>query len=94
VARFGARLGEYVLYGSHARGQAHEESDVDVLVVVQGLTEVERGEVFDLAYDADAAERENWVGLSPLVYSDVQVAELRARERLILRDIDREGIHL
>ena len=92
--RFGARLRELVLYGSHARGQAHDESDVDVLVVVEGLTEDERREVFDLAYEADAAEREAWVGLSTLVYSTDQVAEMRARERLLLRDIDREGIRV
>ena len=93
-ARFGGRLRELVLYGSYARGQAHDESDVDVLVVVDGLTEAERREVFDLAYDADAAEREAWVGLSTLVYSADQVAELRARERLLLLDIDREGVRI
>src|SRR5579883_1383968 len=36
--RFGARLREVVLYGSHARGTATEDSDVDVLVVVDDLT--------------------------------------------------------
>jgi predicted nucleotidyltransferase len=92
VARFGERLREFVLYGSYARGQAHAESDVDVMVVVEGLTESERREVFDLAYDANAAERENWIGLSVLAYSDAEVADLRARERLLLRDIAREGI--
>jgi hypothetical protein len=46
----------------------------------------------DLAYDADAADREAWVGLSPLPYSEVQAAELRSRERLLFRDIDREGV--
>ena len=31
-ARFGGRLRELVLYGSYARGQAHDESDVDALL--------------------------------------------------------------
>jgi uncharacterized protein len=94
TVRFGARLREFTLFGSYARGDAHEDSDVDVLVIVEDLTEDERRDVMDLAYDADAADREAWVGLSPLPYSEVQVADLRARERLLLRDIDREGVRL
>ena len=30
------RLVKVILYGSHAHGEAHEESDVDVLVVLKG----------------------------------------------------------
>lgn len=33
------RLGRLVLYGSQARGETHEESDVDVLVVLEGPVE-------------------------------------------------------
>lgn len=91
--RFAGRLREVVLFGSFARGEAHEESDVDVLVVVDDLTEKERREVLDLAYDVALAAPE-WVGLSPLPYSTAQAAELRGRERRLFRDIDREGVPL
>lgn len=40
--RFGARLLELVLFGSYATGSAHEDSDVDVLVVIEELTAAER----------------------------------------------------
>lgn len=90
--RFAQRLRELVLFGSWARGEAHEDSDVDVLVVVDELTESERGEVMDLAYDADAADRDAWVGISPLPYSTVQAADLRSRERLLFREIARDGV--
>jgi uncharacterized protein len=33
---YGARLDRLVLYGSYARGDAHDESDVDLLVVLEG----------------------------------------------------------
>jgi predicted nucleotidyltransferase len=34
---FGDRLVSVVLFGSHARGEARPESDIDVLVIVRGL---------------------------------------------------------
>ena len=92
--RFAARLRRVVLFGSHARGDAHEESDVDVLVVVDELSDVERREVIDLAYDADAADRAHWAGLSPLGLSTQRFDEMRDRELLIVRDLEREGIAL
>jgi predicted nucleotidyltransferase len=96
AARFGPRLREVVLFGSWARGDAHEESDVDVLVVVDDLDERERREVMDLAYDAAAAAIDvaDWVSVSPLPYSTAQAAELRARERRLFRDIAAEGVAL
>ena len=92
-ARFSERLTEFVLFGSQARGDIHENSDVDLLVVIDGLTEAERRQVFDLAYDAGAAG-EDYVVLSPLPYSVAQVAELRARERRLMREIARDGVVL
>ncbi|MCU0548476.1 MAG: nucleotidyltransferase domain-containing protein [Leptolyngbya sp. Prado105] len=32
---YGDRLSQVILYGSQARGDAHEESDIDVLVVLK-----------------------------------------------------------
>lgn len=83
-----------VLFGSHARGDAHEDSDVDVLVVVDDMTEEERRTVVDLAYDADAADRAHWAGLSPVAWSTQRFETLRDRELLVVREMEREGIAL
>ena len=91
--RFGERLCEVVLFGSRARGDAHEDSDVDVLVVIEGLSEQERLAVLDLASATDGASSE-WVGLSPLVYSSEQARAMRRGGRRLFRDIDREGLRL
>ena len=88
----GDRLKEVRLVESYARGEARLETDVDVFVAIEGLTHAERNVAFDLAYETDL--RGDWVGLAPLVYSTSQARELRARERRLLRDIDREGIAL
>jgi predicted nucleotidyltransferase len=97
VATFGARLRELVLFGSWARGDADAESDVDVLVVVDGLDERERRLVFDASYDAARAATkadDDWVSISPLAYSTQQADEMRSRERRLFRDIAAEGVAL
>ncbi len=37
LAGFGERLVSIVLFGSHARGEAREDSDVDLLIIAEGL---------------------------------------------------------
>jgi predicted nucleotidyltransferase len=91
--RFGSRVRDVILFGSHARGEAHEESDADVMVAVDDLTDDERIGVFDLAVAVDRSLPE-WVGLSPLAYSTAQTERMRAGGRRLFRDIEREGIRL
>jgi hypothetical protein len=95
-ARLGARVQEVVLFGSHARGTATENSDVDVYVVIDDATHDDRKVVFDAAYDVDASApgEDGWVGLEPIVHSTAQAADMRGRERGLLRNIDAEGIRL
>jgi predicted nucleotidyltransferase len=91
--RFGTRLCEIRLFGSWARSEADEDSDVDALVVVDGLTTEERQVVYELAYTADAANE--WlVLLSPLVYSQEQAQRMRDGGRRLFRDIDQQGVAL
>ena len=82
-----------VLFGSYARGGAGEDSDVDVLVVIDALTDREELEVVDLA---SAIKRgcEDWVGLAPLPLSTSRARELRAQGRMLWRDIAAEGVAL
>jgi predicted nucleotidyltransferase len=91
--RFGERVSEIVLFGSYARGGAGEDSDVDVLVVIDALTDREELEVVDLA-SAIKRGREDWVGLAPLPLSTSRARDLRSRGRLLWRDIAAEGVPL
>jgi len=89
ASRFGARLLELSLFGSYARGDWGPDSDVDVLVVVDGLTHGERREVSDLAEDVYF---ETLVRVSPLALSGDEMRTLRAREYLIASEIERDGV--
>lgn len=89
--RFGDGVAELRVFGSRARGEGHEESDLDLLVAVEGMTSAERREIAQQSGDALT----DWgVLLSPFAVSTEHLANLRARERRIAREIDRDGIPL
>ena len=87
---YGDRLSRFIVSGSHARGEAHEDSDLDVLIVldapVDPLTEARC--TSEIVIDAAVA---HGVALS-LVH--VSANEFVHRDRPLLRNISREGVDL
>jgi predicted nucleotidyltransferase len=91
---FGPRLRSVRLFGSRARGDADVDSDADVSVIVDGLSDEERGVAIDLAMKAWRNAGGHGPLISPLPWSDAERAVRRDAERRIALDIDREGIPL
>lgn len=91
-ARFGPRLLEVRLFGSYARGEAHEDSDVDCLVLLDHVDPVDDRAVTDLV--GDLTWQIGGVVISPLVMSATEFEAWKARERRTPLDIEREGIPL
>ncbi len=89
--RFAARLRSVALFGSRARGEGHEESDLDVLIVVDGLTGAERREIGHQG--GDLLTRHDLL-VSPFALSASEWQTLRERERRIAVEIERDGIPL
>ena len=89
--RFDGRLRDLALFGSWARGEARHDSDVDVLVVVADLTGAEAREI---AHHCGDLLTEHDVLISPLCLSEARLNELRDRERLLAREIDRDRMPL
>ncbi len=87
--RFGPRVAWVRLYGSHARGDAHEESDVDVAAVVHDLTWKEKTEAIDLATEVSLARG---VHVSSVVMSSSDFEYLVAVESSFARNILDEGV--
>ncbi|MBQ4060373.1 MAG: nucleotidyltransferase domain-containing protein [Lachnospiraceae bacterium] len=68
----GNDLSKVILYGSYARGDFQENSDVDVMVLVKiSPKEIEKIEesIFDLAFDI---EMEHEIHISPIIKNEDQ----------------------
>ena len=102
VRRFASRLRQALgddlralwLYGSRARGEAHAESDVDLLVIADGGRERYQRIAWELSEELAIAS-----GESPFLYS-VQVHDLewlrrrREIESFFIQEVDRDKLVL
>jgi predicted nucleotidyltransferase len=88
-ARFGGCLLRLRLFGSYARGEANEDSDVDVFVLLDEVSKEDYRAVVDLAAGVTA---DCLLQISPLVFSVARYEEWKRGERAIVLDIEREGI--
>lgn len=86
---FPGRVVEVTIFGSTARGEATEESDVDVLVLFAEASFAERARAMDLATEIGFASD---LVFSPLVMSVGEWRELERRERRLPREIRKDGV--
>ena len=98
VERVGEELGDDLaaiwLYGSKARGDADEESDVDLLVLARGGRERHREGVTRIALDLESLNGEGRAVLSAAVQDPAWVSDQRAKDDFFIRDVDREKVVL
>lgn len=90
-SRLGHQLIRLVLFGSQARGDYHDESDIDLAVIVSRLTSELKNQILD---EVARLELEHLTPISVVVFSDEEFNDLKKRERRIALDIEREGIQL
>ena len=86
----GDELVSLILYGSHARGDAKPDSDVDLFVTLRHAPEALQKRVYDVAYrvmwDADFSH------VFSLYIADVQYQErLRRHRASYWENVEREG---
>ena len=90
-ARYLDEVVDVRLFGSCARGEAHEGSDVDVAVVLERLDWATRCNVIDLATDIGL---QHDMRLSPTLFDRATFDRWRAQERPLVMDIERDGVAL
>jgi uncharacterized protein len=90
AAAYGHRLQEVVLFGSWVRGDAHEESDVDLLVVLDEVANraSERDRTVDALFDLEADSKR------AIEAFPVALADAREPTRPFVRAALNEGVLL
>jgi predicted nucleotidyltransferase len=102
VERFTARLRDVLgndlrglwLYGSRARGTAHLDSDVDLLVIADGGRDRYGRVAGDLSEEAALAEGESPFNYSVHVHDLEWLQGRRAIESFFIQEVDRDKIVL
>ncbi len=89
--RFGDAVLDVRPFGSFARGEAYEDSDVDVAVVLERVDGPIQRDVIDLATDVGLAVD---LHISPAVFDRATYETWRRQERPLVMDIERDGIPL
>jgi predicted nucleotidyltransferase len=89
--RFGKAVLEVRLFGSFARAEANEDSDVDVAVVLERVDWATKCEVIDLATDVGLPLE---LRISPTVFDRATYEHWREQERPLVMDIERDGVPL
>lgn len=87
---YGDRLSQLILFGSQARGDATEDSDVDVLVVLEGEVEPYAESDRSIEIVADVSLRHSVV----ICCMYVSQAQYEQRRNATLMNAAREGIRL
>ena len=87
--RFGDDVLVVSVFGSYVRGEANEDSDVDIFVVLENLDWNRRAEVIDLATDIGMPRD---LLLSPTTFDRATWDLWRSHERALVLDVEREGV--
>jgi predicted nucleotidyltransferase len=85
----GPQLRLMKLFGSHARGEASAESDVDIFVLVKERTPEIEAMISDAAFKANLACDQF---IAPTVYGEQEFNHPVLRASPFLQSIEREGI--
>ena len=86
----GDELSLLILYGSHARGEARDDSDVDILVVLRQVSEALNRKVHDITYRL-MQESDFAYFLSLRLMDSQHYSLLEQKESSFLNNIKREG---
>jgi predicted nucleotidyltransferase len=82
---------DFKVYGSKARGDEDEFSDMDVFIEVASLDRQTIDLISDIAWEVGL---ENLIFISPLVFSEDEIENSPLRASPILININEEGIRL
>ena len=87
----GDSLIKMVLFGSRARGDYDEDSDIDIAIIVRSLSKELKNEIFNQVAEIELKYLRS---ISLIIFSETEFNRLKERERRVALDIESEGILL
>jgi predicted nucleotidyltransferase len=85
------KLVDFSVFGSRARGDAGEDSDMDVFIEVENLDKDMKRRVQDAAWEVGF---ENFIVISPLIFTRDELENSPLRSSPIVRVIKEEGAQI
>lgn len=82
---------DFRVFGSRARGDAAEDSDMDVFIEVENLDRATKRMISDIVWDFSI---DNSVVISPLFFSRSEVEDTPMRSSFIVEAIMEEGVRI
>jgi predicted nucleotidyltransferase len=86
-----ARLVDFCVFGSRARGDAEEGSDMDVFVEVETLDKNLKERIQDIAWEVGF---ENSLVISPLIFTRDELENSPLRSSPVVKAITQEGLRI
>ncbi len=89
---FGSRVRCVRLYGSTARGDWTTESDIDVLILLDQVSDEDSERIVDHAVALGVLG--SGLLIQPVFMAEAEFTQLRNRERLFALEVERDGVDL
>jgi predicted nucleotidyltransferase len=86
-----AQLVDFRVFGSRARGDAEDDSDLDVFVEVESLDKMLKERILEVAWEVGF---ENFMVISPLIFTRDEIENSPLRSSPIVKVIFQEGLPL
>jgi len=80
---------DFRVFGSRARGDAAEYSDMDVFIEVEHLSKQIKAEIRDIAWEVGM---ENFLYISPVIFTRSEIEDSPLRSSFIVSNIRDEGV--
>jgi predicted nucleotidyltransferase len=86
-----ASVADLIVFGSRARGDQDEYSDMDVSIVVQSLDPVLKERIYEVVWEVGF---DNYLVISPLIFTKNEIENSPLRSAPIVKNIFEEGIQV
>ncbi len=85
------QLVDFRVFGSRARGEADEYSDMDVFIEVESMDKECENKIDDIVWEVGF---ENSVYISPLIFTRYEIEDSPLKASPIVENINREGLRI